>query len=179
MGATLHPRPQDALAAVAGEGQSVLLLGLEDVGAREWAVLEEGGVRIVRVGDVTAALAALTERVAQVVIADPRDGPALTRAVRARQDISSAHIVVGARLSSPNDLRDALDAGADDVMRVPFEPEVLVARVAAGLRAARLRANEALLASLVGNIPGAVYRCACDRIWTMEWISAEIESIVG
>jgi PAS domain S-box-containing protein len=37
----------------------------------------------------------------------------------------------------------------------------------------------ARLASLVGNIPGAVYRCACDRIWTMEWISPEIEAIVG
>ena len=47
-------------------------------------------------------------------------------------------------------------------MRIPFEPEVLAARVAAGLRAARLRASEALLRSLVANIPGAVYRCACD-----------------
>ena len=65
-------------------------------------------------------------------------------------------------LDSPRELRAALDAGADDVMRVPFEPEVLAARVAAGLRAARLRANEALLRSLVSNIPGVVYRCACD-----------------
>jgi PAS domain S-box-containing protein len=98
--------------------------------------------------------------------------------VRARPDVAGAHIVVCARPDSPHDLRDALDAGADDVMRIPFEPEVLVARVAAGLRALRLRAHEARLASLVGNIPGAVYRCACDRIWTMEWISAEIERIV-
>ena len=35
-------------------------------------------------------------------------------------------------------------------------------RVATGLRAARLRANEALLRSLVDSIPGALYRCACD-----------------
>ena len=59
------------------------------------------------------------------------------------------------RLASPRDLRAALDAGADDVMRIPFEPEVLAARVATGLRAARLRANEAMLRSLVDNIPGA------------------------
>jgi PAS domain S-box-containing protein len=64
-------------------------------------------------------------------------------------------------------------------MRVPFEPEVLAARVAAGLRAARLRANETLLRSLVANIPGAVYRCACDEHWTMEWLSDEIEQISG
>ena len=64
-------------------------------------------------------------------------------------------------------------------MRVPFEPEVLVAGVAAGLRAARLRANEALLRSLVDNIPGALYRGACDRDWTMYWLSDEVETITG
>ena len=83
---------------------------------------------------------------------------------------------MAAALDSPDELRAALDAGADDVMRVPFEPEVLVARVAAGLRAARLRANEALLRAMVDNIPGALYRGACDRDWTMHWLSDEVES---
>ena len=64
-------------------------------------------------------------------------------------------------------------------MRIPFEPEILAARVAAGLRAARLRANEALLRSLVANIPGCVYRCECDEHWTMHWLSDEIEEISG
>jgi PAS domain S-box-containing protein len=179
MGATLHRRPEDALAAIAGPGESVLLVGLDEVADSEWAPLEAAGLRLLRAASVGDALRVLAERVARVVIADPRCGPDLTRAVRARPEIAGAHIVVCARPSSPHDLRDALDAGADDVMRLPFEPEVLVARVAAGLRAARLRSHEARLASLVGNIPGAVYRCACDRIWTMEWISAEIEAIVG
>ena len=115
----------------------------------------------------------------QVVIAGADHGRALTAAVRASRELASAHIVVCAALDSPDELRAALDAGADDVMRVPFEPEVLVARVAAGLRAARLRENEALLRSLVANIPGAVYRCACDEHWTMQWLSDEIEEISG
>ncbi len=93
--------------------------------------------------------------------------------------MASVHIVVGAALDSPRGMREALDAGADDVIRVPFEPEVLVARVAAGLRAARLRANEALLSSLIANIPGALYRCVYDPEWTMTWMSAEIEEISG
>ena len=42
-----------------------------------------------------------------------------------------------------------------------------------------VRANEALLRSLVDNIPGALYRCACDFDWTMEWLSDEIEEITG
>jgi PAS domain S-box-containing protein len=56
---------------------------------------------------------------------------------------------------------------------------VLAARVAAGLAAARLRAQEALLRSLVANVPGALYRCACDADWTMLWLSDEIEEISG
>jgi PAS domain S-box-containing protein len=31
----------------------------------------------------------------------------------------------------------------------------------------------------VANIPGAVYRCACDSDWTMQWLSDEIETISG
>ena len=64
-------------------------------------------------------------------------------------------------------------------MRLPFEPEVLAFRVATGLRAARLRASESMLRSLVDSIPGAIYRCACDADWTMEWLSDEIETMTG
>ena len=70
---------------------------------------------------------------------------------------------MGVSLDSPRELREALDAGADDVIGLPFEPEVLVARVAAGFRSARLRANEVLLSSLVANIPGALYRSVWER----------------
>jgi PAS domain S-box-containing protein len=164
---------------MAREGASVVLLGLDELGDESWAVLAEARVRLVRVPDVAAVVRALTDQASQVVIADARHGRALTAAVRGRRELASAHIILCAALDSPRELRDALDAGADDVMRVPFEPEVLAARVAAGLSAARLRANESLLRSLVANIPGAVYRCACDEHWTMEWLSDEIEEISG
>jgi PAS domain S-box-containing protein len=36
-----------------------------------------------------------------------------------------------------------------------------------------------LLASLARNIPGAIYRCALDRDWTMQLIGEEIERITG
>jgi PAS domain S-box-containing protein len=168
-----------ALQHDAGEQAGVLLLGMEAVGDRPWHVLTGAGLGLVRVADVPDAVRDLTERAAQVVIADADNGPALTRAVRSRPDLAGAHIVVCAALESPHELRAALDAGADDVMRLPFEPEVLAARVGAGLRAARLRANEALLRSLVANIPGALYRCVCDGHWTMLWLSDEIERIAG
>jgi PAS domain S-box-containing protein len=177
--ATTDHKPAKALEEVAGEGASVVVLGLEALGDECWTVLTAAGVRLVRVADVAGALGALHGQVAQVVIADAQRGRALTAAVRGRHELATTHIVLCAALDSPVELREALDAGGDDVMRVPFEPEVLAARVAAGLRAARLRANDALLRTLVANIPGAVYRCACDEHWTMEWLSDEIERISG
>ena len=178
-GVTTNRKPARALEEVGAEGAGVVVLGLEELGEECWAVLTAAGVRLVRVADVAGAVGALRDHVAQVVIAEARRGRELTAAVRGRRELASAHIVLCAALGSPGELREALDAGGDDVMRVPFEPEVLAARVAAGLGAARLRANEALLRSLVANIPGAVYRCACDEHWTMEWLSDEIEEISG
>ena len=157
----------------------MLLLGLEDLDDACWAVLVEAGVQVERVTDVAGALRALTNRPFPVVIAGAGWASELTAEVRSRRELAAVHIVVGAALDSPQELRDALDAGADDVIRLPFEPEVLAARVAAGLRAARLRADEALLRSLVANIPGALYRCACYSDWTMAWVSQEIEEISG
>jgi PAS domain S-box-containing protein len=172
-------QPARVLEEVAGEGASVVVLGLQQLGDECWGVLTAAGVRVVRVLDVADAVGALRDQVAQVVISEAGLGRALTAAVRGRRELASAHIVLCAALDSPGELREALDAGGDDVMRVPFAPEVLAARVAAGLGAARLRANEALLRSLVANLPGAVYRCACDEHWTMEWLSGEIEAISG
>ncbi len=42
-----------------------------------------------------------------------------------------------------------------------------------------LRQSEEGFRTLVANIPGAVYRCACDSDWTMEFISEAIEEITG
>jgi PAS domain S-box-containing protein len=157
----------------------VLLVGLDDLHDDCWDVLMDAGVRLERADDVAAALGALIARPIPVVIAGAPWAQSLMPAVRCRPELASTHVVVAAALDSPDELRAVLDAGADDVMRMPFEPEVLVARVAAGLRAARLHTNEALLRSMVDNIPGALYRGACDRDWTMHWLSDEVETITG
>src|SRR4051812_41354434 len=172
-------RRDSALSGLVRTGDGVLLLGLEHVGEDAWAVLSDAGLRVLRAADAGAAVAVVADGAAQVVVADAEHGAALIAAVRARPQLAGVHVVVCADLDSPNELREALDSGADDVMRIPFAPQVLAVRVATGLRAARLRAHEAMLRSLVDNIPGALYRCACDDDWTMEWLSDEIEEISG
>lgn len=171
-----EPRPVSALKDVAGIDAGVVLVGLDGVGDGEWEILAASGLRLIHAADESDAVRSLADGEAQVVLADVARAPALIRSLRAEHDLAAAHVVVCAETDQ---LRAALDAGADDVMRIPFEPEVLAARVAAGLRAARLRASEALLRSLVANIPGAVYRCECDKDWTMLWLSDEIETISG
>ncbi|TKB92268.1 MAG: PAS domain S-box protein [Nitrospira sp.] len=42
-----------------------------------------------------------------------------------------------------------------------------------------LSESEARFRTLVANIPGAIYRCAVDREWTMSYLSNAIENIVG
>ena len=172
-------RASSALDGLVREGDGVLVLGLEELGADAWEVLVASGLRLLRVVETAAAVGVVADGAAQVVVTGTRHAPALIDAVRARPELAGVHVVVCADVESPDELREALDSGADDVMRVPFEPQVLAVRVATGLRAARLRASEAMLRSLVDSIPGAIYRCACDGDWTMEWLSNEIEEITG
>jgi PAS domain S-box-containing protein len=177
--AVLGPRRSSALEGLVRDGDGVLLLGLTELGDAPWEVLVASGLELLRVPDVPAAVGLIADGAAQVVLSDVEHAAELIDAVCERPELSAVHVVVCADLDSPVDLRRALDSGADDVMRIPFEPQVLAVRVATGLRAARLRASEAMLRSLVDNIPGAVYRCACDLDWTMEWLSEEIEEISG
>src|SRR5919201_1860049 len=108
--ATIDRKPARVLEEVAGEGATVVVLGLEDLGEECWAVLTAAGVRVMHVADVAGVLAALREQVAQVVIAEARRGRALTAAVRGRRELASTHNVFCAALHSSAELREALDA---------------------------------------------------------------------
>ena len=42
-----------------------------------------------------------------------------------------------------------------------------------------LRESEEKLKTLIANLPGITYRCACDREWTMSFISDEVQRLTG
>ncbi|HXY44220.1 MAG TPA: aromatic amino acid lyase [Acidimicrobiales bacterium] len=42
-----------------------------------------------------------------------------------------------------------------------------------------LRASDEQFRSVAANIPGIVYRCACDEHWTMRYVSDHIEQLLG
>jgi len=45
--------------------------------------------------------------------------------------------------------------------------------------AQRLRESQRFLATLIGNLPGVVYRCRADAGWTMEYLSEGFEALTG
>ncbi len=165
-------------------GADILVVGtgeLAAVAARP--PLEGAGHRVRTVPDGQGALEELERQLPDVLVTEwrmPRlDGVELCRTVRVRGDFDATHVIVMTAAEDPDRAVTALEAGADDYLATPFEPAELLARVRNGRKAAQLRASEARLRALMANIPGAIYRCAPDRDWTMELISDEIERISG
>ena len=76
-------------------------------------------------------------------------GPARGRAARRRLAARDRRLVAPAAPRTP-----ALHAGADDYLHRPFTRAELLARVRAGVRAAQQRSDDALLRSLMVNVPG-------------------------
>src|SRR3954454_19390916 len=108
-GRTAAPaRRTSALDGLVREGDGVLVLGLDDVGDAAWELLAAAGLRVQRVGGTAAAVAKVEDGDAQIVLADPRDGRRLIRAVRERPDLAHLHVVVCVDLDSAHDLREAL-----------------------------------------------------------------------
>jgi PAS domain S-box-containing protein len=73
----------------------------------------------------------------------------------------------------------ARSEGADDVIVRPLQAPEIAARIGLGVAAARERAGDHLLRTLLTHVPGVLYRSAWDRGYTVELISDEIERITG
>ena len=160
----------------------VLLVGASPTAVTNRACLSAVGydVQLKRAGG--AALVALDQAPCDLIIVDWElpDGPGveLCRAIRARPRHADPYIIV----LTPNSQlgpAQALEAGADDYLIIPFEEVQLLRRAQAGLRSAQLHTSETQLRTLMANVPGAIYRCANDAYWTMELISDDIERISG
>ena len=70
----LRRRPSIALDGLVRDGDAVLLLGLEQLGEDAWAVLAASGLRLLRVTETAAAVGAVAEGAAQIVVTTPCTG---------------------------------------------------------------------------------------------------------
>jgi PAS domain S-box-containing protein len=160
----------------------VLLVGATEPEIQPWLRAAGHATRAVRGAD--EALAALGEEPVELVIVDREpaglDAPAVCRALRSDRRIAEAWMLAIASAGRGRRMAEAaLHAGADDYVYRPFTRAELLARADVGLRAARQRADDSLVRSLMVNVPGAIYRSAWHAGHRIELISDEIERISG
>jgi PAS domain S-box-containing protein len=159
----------------------VLLVGAPEPEIHPW--LRAAGHETRAVRDADAALTALGEEPADLVIVDREpgglDARAICRVLRADPRLGDAWMLAITAPARAGMADAALDAGADDYLHRPFTRAQVLARVRAGLRAAQQRADGSLLRALMLNVPGAIYRSAWHDGHTIELISEEIERISG
>jgi len=164
-------------------GARIAIVGDTAPAAAARSILGADGHCVRVIAEPAEALEALETEPADLVITEMRtpllDGAQLCRSIRGHPALAEIHLIALTSRAEGERAGIALEAGADDYLPKPFEEDELVARVRLGLRAASLRASEAQLWALIENVPGAIYRCAHDRDWTMELISREIEQIAG
>jgi signal transduction histidine kinase len=154
----------------------VLVVGAAEREVQPW--LRAAGHATRAVPGVDAALKALDREPADLIVVDREPGLDVADVCAA---LSGDPRVDGAWLlaiSAKGRMADAaLGAGADDYLHRPFTRGELMARARAGLRAARQRADDALVRALMVNVPGAIYRSAWHAGHALELVSDEIERI--
>ena len=103
------------------------------------AALQKGGFAVVGVADGLAGWEILRRADAPRLVVldwavDGMDGPELLARLRAAPNRRATHVLMTSVRSRPEDVAQALDAGADDYLVKPFHGTELRARVQAGAR---------------------------------------------
>ena len=120
------------------------------------SILEPQGFQVLEAADGQAALETIRNRHPDLVILDyamPRmDGPEVCRVLKQDMLLRHVPIIMLTGLGETHDKVTGIDAGADDYLVKPFEPQELLARVRMVLRrtAQELEANP--LTTLPGNV---------------------------
>lgn len=149
------------------------------------------GFDVVTVGDGTAAIHALEQDDIHMAVLDwmlpDVDGPELCRRVRALQRSASPYLILLTSKNAQTDVVTGLEAGADEYLVKPIDPDELRARLNAGARivqlqqllAGQVHELEAALANirkLTGLLPICMY-CKSIRDDSNYW--HRVEAYVG
>jgi DNA-binding response OmpR family regulator len=153
--------------------------------------LEQWTFEVTEADDGEAAWTALKASPPSIAILDwmmpTLDGPELCRRIRQEPSLSGIYVLLLTARDTRPDLIAGLDAGADDYLIKPFDPEELRARVHVGVRVATLQAR---LAEQVTELQTALANvrqlrkllpiCSyCKRIRSDEDYWEQIESYVS
>ena len=136
------------------------------------------GFDVVEAHDGTSALACILGKdPPALVIADwmmpGLDGIELCKRIRATPLPSPVYVILLTARASRQDLVAGLEAGADDYLTKPFDPDELRARIHVGQRTLELMAN---ILRLTGLLPICSY---CKRIRSDEGYWEQVDSYIS
>jgi len=130
----MQPQHDDALPYVLLADDDPLTLRSVDI------ILRGAGLRVVALGDSTAALEMIRRRKPRVACLDVMMGPIngldLCRLVKADPDLHDIHVILLTARAMERERQEGLDAGADDYIAKPFSNKDLVSRVRVAFGAA-------------------------------------------
>jgi len=140
--------------------------------------LEGWGFRVSVVHDGVAAWARMTDvEPPALVIADwmmpGLDGLEICRRIRAASVASYAYVILLTARTSRQDLVEGLEAGADDYLTKPFDPDELRARIHVGQRTLALIGS---IKQLTGLLPICSY---CKRIRSDQNYWEQVDSYIA
>lgn len=135
-----------------------------DIGELVSLYLRKEGFRVDQAVHAEQALDLFQRSAYDLLISDimlpGMDGMELVQTIRSHSDIP---IIFLTSKKGPQDIIAGLNVGGDDYVTKPFEPEVLVARVHAGLRRYRSASRKT-----VGENPG---------LWTDGWLTIDTKRL--
>jgi serine/threonine-protein kinase len=147
--AALEALSAEVMELVLGDGAAHTVVLAEPNAARAAALQARflaDGVRVV-LADSAARVRVLLSQGSQALVVASRlpdgDGAGLTRSLRDAADTASLPIFVLAPPEDPGLVEAGLDAGADDVLTYPVNPDVLVAKLRRALQPRRVTVNPA------------------------------------
>jgi len=135
----------DPPAVIAGPSPCKMLIVEDDPIVRQKLIklLTATGEPVFAAADGEEAMQIVAEQTPRVVVSDwvmPRmDGVDLCRRIRSASATDPTHFIMLTAHSDKSRLLDAYQAGVDDFVSKPFDPEELLARVRAGIRSAKVR----------------------------------------
>ena len=134
--------------------------------------LETAGYSVACAVDGQQAIAAIHESCPHIVVTDWQmphvDGADLCRWIRAQQLPHHVYTILMNRRTSPDDVVEALETGADDFLRKPINKNKLLARVQSGVRLVELERRLNRISgsdSLTGLSTRRTFFELADRQW--------------
>ena len=145
-------------------------------------LLEEHGYTVAVAANGKAALAVIRKRAPSIVISDimmpEMDGFALCKEIKSNKKLKDTPVVLLTSLSSPSDVVQGLQCGADNFIRKPYEGKYLLNRIHLLLTNREMQKTEKIRVGLKIRFQGQEYLITSERQQVLDLLMSTFEEAV-